>query len=306
MSRRKRHFSTVSRPSLETTQAQRHILQQLKRKERDFSVAKSVNESPDRKEQIKQAERRGHSLSQISIFPGNYDPVFVDAIDVEQGETDNCFSIEELTQIVRSDAGAVKSLIRHKEKGVYEVTIYVNTQPNAKPGEGTRVPVTMLVDDTLPDSYHGIQTFNQLGEVAGEGSDLAVMLIEKAYAMYKGGAKVGTWQHPGQAMATLSGNRSDIYYTNTFNEEQVIHLINQALVKELLVTASTAAMSENEQEQAQKVNPGIQEKRNYRVKEVNLSSLTIDLQHPQTSKFDISGLPISEFRKYFLKFQFSR
>jgi hypothetical protein len=306
MSRRKRHFTTVSRPSIETSQTQRQILQQLKRKERDFSVAKSVNESPDRKEQIKQAERRGHHLSQVSIFAGNYEPEFVDAIDVEQGETDNCFSIEELTQIVRSDPTAVKSLIRHKEKGIYEVTIYVNAQPNAKPGEGTRIPLTMLVDDTLPNSYHGVQTFNQLGEVSGEGGDLAVMLIEKAYAMYKGGANVSTWKHPGEAMAALSGNRSDIYYTNAFNEKQVIHLINQALVKELLVTASTGAMSENEQEQAQKVNPGIQEKHNYRVKEVNLSSLTIYLQHPQTSRFDISGLPISEFRKYFPKFQFSR
>lgn len=308
MSPRKRHLSKTFRPpNLETTIAQREILQQLKRKEKQFSAVKSLNESSERKEQIKQAARHGHSLSQISIFSGNYDPQFVEAIDVEQGETDTCFSLEELTHIVRSDPSSAKSLIRPKGKGFYEVTIYVNSKTNAKPGQGTRVPVTILVDDTLPNSYQGIQTFNQIGQVSGDGKgELAVMLIEKAYALYKGGSKVSTWKHPGEAMAILSGNRSDIYYTNSFNENQVINLINHGLSKELLVIATTPAMSENTQEEAQRINQGIQEKCNYRVKEVNLSSMTIDLQHPQTSKFDIRGLKISDFRKFFLKFSVSR
>jgi hypothetical protein len=307
MSRRQRHFSTILRPNIEATAAQRQFWQQLNRKERNFPPSKSLKETPNKEKELRQEQKGGDKLTQVSILAGNYNPLFVDAIDVEQGDTDTCFALEELVRTARSDPDTIKNLIRPKGNGMYEVTIYINPQANAKPGEGKRTAVTITVDDTLPTSYSGIQAFTQTGEVSGnEKSSLWIMLIEKAYALYKGGANVSTWKHPGEAMATLSGNRSDIYYTNSFNEQQVAHLIGHALSKELLVSAFTPAMSDNLQEQAQQVNPGIQERRIYRVKEVNLSSLTIDLQHPQSSKFDISGLRISEFRKYFHKFQFSR
>ncbi len=255
---------------------------------------------------IKQSDNRSKSLS-LAGFKGKYQPLFIEPNDVEQGQVANCYLLANMVALARTNPDGMTKYIRPKENGVYEVTIYVNSQPNAQGGKGSKTPVTLNVDDILPPSNYGKSAFAQRGEVnVGGQVELLLMLIEKAYATYKGTYDASLWSKPEEAISQLTGNNSDTYNTDKFSDKQVANIINSALVKRLAVTTVTPTMSENAKERAANINLGITEKTTYNVKKVDTSSLTISLQSSWGSAYDVNNLYISEFRTFFHRVQLRR
>ncbi len=250
---------------------------------------------------------RSPKSSNLAKFKGKYQPLFVDVNDVEQGRVANCEFLANMAALARTNPDGMTKYIRPKENGVYEVIIYVNSQPNAQGGKGSKTPITPTVDDILPPSNYGKSAFAQQGEVTVGGKvELLLMLIEKAYATYKGTYDASLWSKPEEAISQLTGNNSDTYNTDKFSDRQVANIINSALVKSLSVITATPAMSENTKERAANINPGITEKTTYNVKKVDPSSLTISLQSSWGSAYDVNNLSISEFRRFFHRVRLRR
>ena len=132
------------------------------------------------------------------------------------------------------------------------------------------------------------------------------MLIEKAYATYKGTYDASIWSKPEEAISQLTSNSSDTYSTDKFSDRQIVNIINSALVKSLSVTTATPSMSENAKESAANINRGITERTTYNIKKVDPSSLTISLQSSWGSAYDVNNLSISEFRKFFSQIRLRR
>ena len=255
---------------------------------------------------IKERDRTSKSSS-LAKFKGKYQPLFVEPNDVEQGQVANCEFLANMAALARTNPDGMKKYIRPKENGVYEVTIYVNSQSNAQGGNSPKTPITLTVDDILPPSNYGKSVFAQQGEVTVGGKvELLLMLIEKAYATYKGAYDASLWSKPEEAISQLTGNNSDTYNTDKFSDRQVAKIINSALVKSLSVTTATPAMSENTKERAANINRGITEKTTYNVKKVEPSSLTISLQSSWGSAYDVNNLSISEFRRFFHRVRLRR
>ena len=255
---------------------------------------------------IRQSDRN-FKPSKSAGFKGKYQPLFVNPNDVEQGQVANCEFLANMAALARTNPDGMTKYIRPKENGVYEVTIYVNSQPNAQGGKVAKTPVTLTVDDILPPSNYGKSSFAQQGEVNAIGKvELLLMLIEKAYATYKGTYDASLWSKPEEAISQLTDNNSDTYNTDKFSDKQIANIINSALVKSLSVITATSAMSGNARERAANINPGITEKTTYNVKKVDPSSLSISLQSSWGSACDVNNLSISEFRKFFHKVRLRR
>ncbi len=236
----------------------------------------------------------------LAGFKGKYQPSVVEFNDVEQGLVANCYLLTNMAALARTNPDSMTKYIRPKENGVYEVTIYVSSQPNAQLEKGSKTPVTLTIDDILPFSNYGKSAFAQKGQLnVGGQVELLLMLIEKAYATYKGTYDANLWSKPQEAISQLTVNNNDTYNTDKFNDIQIANIINTALVKNLSVTTATPAMSENTKERAANINPGITEKTTYKVRKVDPSSLTISLQSSWGSAYDVNNLSISEFRRFF-------
>ncbi len=255
---------------------------------------------------IKKRDRKSQSPNWAK-FQGKYQPLFVNPNDVEQGQVPNCYLLAEMVALARTNPDEMMKYIRPKENGVYEVTIYVNSEPNAKINQGSKTPVTFILDDILPPSNYGKSAFEQRGEVSVFGEEqLLLMLIEKAYATYKGTYDSSLWSQPEMEISELTSNSSDTYHTDKFSDKQLANIIDSSLIKTLSVTTATSTMSENAKERAANINRGITERTTYNVKKVDPSSLTINLQSSWGSSYDVNNLSISEFRKFFHRIRLRR
>ena len=255
---------------------------------------------------IKKSDRKSQA-PKWAKFQGKYQPLFVNANDVEQGQVPNCYLLAEMVALARTNPDEMTKYIRPKENGVYEVTIYVNSEPNAKINSGSKTPITLILDDILPPSNYGKSAFEQTGQVSVFGEEqLLLMLIEKAYATYKGTYDSSLWSKPEMEISELTSNNSDTYHTSKFSDKQLANIIDSCLIKTLSVTTATSTMSENTKESAANINRGITERTSYNVKKVDPSSLTINLQSSWGSSYDVNNLSISEFRKFFHQIRLRR
>lgn len=251
-------------------------------------------------------EQSDRSLKPMDLagFQGTYQPLFVEINDVEQGLVPNCYFLAQMAALARSNPDAMDKYVNPKENGVYEVTIYVNSQPGGKPVKSLKTLITLTLDDILPPSNFGMSAFTKEGTINVNAKvELLLMLIEKAYATYKGTYNPNLWTKPNEAISKITTNNSDTYKNDKFNDKQVANIINSSLEKQLEVTTKTETMSENAKEEAANINKGITEKTTYKVIKVDPISLTISLESSLGSANDITNLPISEFRKFFREFR---
>ncbi len=129
--------------------------------------------------------------------------------DLTQGRIGDCYLIAALAALARSDPDLIRRMIRDNGDGTYTVTFYQQRGPFAfwQP-EYTPVEVTVTPDFPL-DGREPI--FVRPGDTSGGQRELWPMIVEKAYAQYRGGYDniIGGWG--GEAMETLTGVPSEWY-----------------------------------------------------------------------------------------------
>ncbi len=88
-----------------------------------------------------------------AFVKGQYDPHVVDPNEVEQSQIANCYSIAAMASLARANPDAIQRLIQPKGKGVYDVTIDINSNTNElthvvqKPGGKIMTTQTKLSSD---------------------------------------------------------------------------------------------------------------------------------------------------------------
>jgi hypothetical protein len=86
-----------------------------------------------------------------------------------------------LAAIARANPSLIRNMIKDNGDGTYNVTLYI--QDNFW---SSRSPKVVKVKSTFP-ANNGNPAYSQIGDRGKKGPELWVMLIEKAYAMSKGG-----------------------------------------------------------------------------------------------------------------------
>jgi hypothetical protein len=186
--------------------------------------------------------------------------------------------------------------------------------------------VTLYVEDRWWSTSKGAKVFNVtadfpknaagfMGAATGDssatlGKELWPMLLEKAYAIYKGSYSATEWGDSAAAMECLTGQESDnllsgFLDTNTKPKALAEH-IETSMKDGRAVTAGTSAWDATLKKEAQaKYGTNFAAKHEYAVKGVNVSAATIDLENPWADQAgkpagnrDIVGVSIDDVRKY--------
>ena len=121
------------------------------------------------------------------FIQGEDDELDIAFNDIDQGSLGDCYLLAALSSIALNDPESIRKMIKPLGAGLYAVTFY------DKDDDGKLVAqMPVLVDDTFPASSSGTPKYAREGDRSEAGSELWVMLIEKAWAMSIRAEKVGT------------------------------------------------------------------------------------------------------------------
>jgi Flp pilus assembly pilin Flp len=138
------------------------------------------------------------------------DEAAADPNDVSQGAIADCYLIASFAALAYADPSVIERAIRDNGDGTYTVTFYEN---------GTPVEIVVTADFPMRD---GQPVFAGYGDQTGAGeAELWIMILEKAWAQYKGSwaAIEGGWA--GDPLAAITGQPSDYLPSGTFELEDV-------------------------------------------------------------------------------------
>jgi hypothetical protein len=208
--------------------------------------------------------------------------------DVRQGYLGDCYFLAAIQAIAQSDPGALEKLIKDNGDGTYEVTLYVYKTFIS----WNRSPVKITVDATVPTYKGGTNPV-----YAGKGdNELWVLLLEKAYAKYKGDYGDIEGGNPSKAMGVLLSEDGSDFDTDDFTDEELKAKIKAALDGNKAITASSNSKTKK------KESVTVDGQLIYYSHAYNLLSLTGDevyLQNPHGANH--VRLSISDFKKYYRK-----
>ena len=151
--------------------------------------------------------------------------------DVKQGYLGDCYFLAAIQAIAQSNPAALKKLIKDNGDGTYDITLYVHKYFIS----WNRRPVIITVNATVPVAEGGTRPI-----YAGVGDqELWVLLLEKAYAQYKGDYGDIEGGYASKAMGVLLGENGDTFSTRALSDEDLAAKIQAALDGRQAITASS-------------------------------------------------------------------
>ena len=154
-----------------------------------------------------------------------------DPNDVSQGAIADCYLVASLAALAYADPSVIERAIRENPDGTYTVTFYEDGKP-----------IEIVVTADFP-MRSGQPVFAGYGDQSASGDvELWIMIIEKAWAQYKGSwaAIEGGWA--GDPLAAITGQPSTYLPSGTFEIEDVQTYLDEGYA----VTAGTLAPEEVE------------------------------------------------------------
>lgn len=127
--------------------------------------------------------------------------------DVRQGGLGDCWVLAGLAAVARTHPDVVRNAVRDNGDGTYTVTFY---EPRSwyDPRGPKKVEVTVTSDFPMKD---GNPVFAKPGDSVDDDPELWVMIVEKAYAQYKGGYDaLDSGGPPEEFLEALTGQDADI------------------------------------------------------------------------------------------------
>lgn len=261
-----------------------------------------------------------------AFVKGTGDTNYVDPNDVKQGSLGDCYLLAAMMAVAKSNPSAIQKLIKPKGKGIYEVSLYVSQQIKTVYrrirllGRTIRIPVgrkivkvpqIITVTDSFPVGSNGKAAFAKTADLTPESEpELWVMLLEKAYAVYMGGYDKIEGGDPGKAMEILTGNSSRTFPSDSYSDKQMTNIIKYAVKHQLPITAASRTLSYEKNGKTLPNSLGLEAEKygivgNHAYVINNISGSNLDLRNPWGSHH-ISGLSISNFRKFFYNVQINR
>jgi hypothetical protein len=276
-----------------------------------------------KKAKIDQKIAKYRQIQGKAFVKGQGDTDYVDPNDVKQGSLGDCYLLAAMMAIAKTNPGAIQKLVKEKDKGIYEVSLYVSQQVKTiyrrirllgrtiKIPVGrkvVKVPKVITVTDTFPVGNNGKAAFAKTADLTPESEpELWVMLIEKAYAIYMGGYDKIEGGDPGKAMEMLTGNSGRTFKCDSYSDKQMTNIIKYAIKHQLPITAASRTLSYEKNGKTLPTALGIEAEKygivaNHAYIVNNISGTNVDLRNPWGSHH-VSGLSISNFKKFFYNIQ---
>jgi len=240
-----------------------------------------------------------HKDASFDEYTGDYSGAGASPDDVKQGALGDCYLLAALAAVARANPKAIEDMISDKGDGTYDVTIYVDTAWFGKKLE-KRV---INVKPTFP-SKDGKPVYAKQGGAGAGGPRLWAMLIEKAYAIHKGGYDDIEGGYGGPAMEAITGKVSTVVKTSSKTEEEIADLVDAAQQAGQAITAGAdwALLKSTKAEAAKDGIPSLNHE--YAVIKVDKAAKTIDLQNPWGFSH-VKDLPLAKFKKWFSDLSFN-
>lgn len=213
--------------------------------------------------------------------------------DVDQGGLADCYFLAALGAIAHSNPDHIRNMISDNGDGSYNVTLFGDEN-----FWGDRSPEVHTVRPNIPLREDGTPAYAGLGD----GPELWVAIVEKAFAQREGGYDEIEWGNAGNAMEILTGNDSTTVNIGGLSGEAILTGIQAKLDAGKPVTASSKDFGDSEKKTEAADNAGIVGKHVYVVEAVDVEAGTIDLFNPWGSGHQ-RGLSVDDFKTFFRRYQ---
>jgi hypothetical protein len=240
-----------------------------------------------------------HKDATFEDYTGDYTGRGASPSDVKQGGLGDCYLLAALAAVARANPKVIEEMIKDNGDGTYDVTIHVDTAWWGKKLEKK----TIKVKSTFP-TKDGKPVYSKEGETGADGPRLWVMLIEKAYAIHKGGYDDIEGGFGGPAMEAITGKASAIVKTSSKTEQEIADLVEAKIAAGEAITAGAdwALLKSTKAKAAADGIPSLQHE--YAVSGIDKTALTIDLQNPWGFSH-VTALPLAKFKKWFTELSFN-
>jgi hypothetical protein len=159
--------------------------------------------------------------------------------DVQQGYLADCYFPSAIASIANVDASVFPKIMKDNGDGTYSVTFQKRDRSTGK-----LTPETVKVDGDLYIGKDGGPFYGRsAGDKAPQSMELWFPLLEKAYAVWKGGAKgydaVGSGGFSSDVFQAILGKKGVAKTITTDNGDAIFADIQKQLAKHLPVSAGT-------------------------------------------------------------------
>lgn len=217
--------------------------------------------------------------------------------DVHQGQLGDCNLMAPLAAVARAKPAAIQRLITSNNDGTYNVTLfYKNHFWNDRTAHTIQVTSQFYTDSSGNPYYAGYGS-------TGGASELWVMLIEKAFAKWKGGydAAAGS-MFDREGLELITGKDATESRVSHGSEDDLLKAINDALAAGDALTVNTSTSRwgdwwENDADRKRMDTYKIVKEHAYSIEAVDTKAKTVNLRNPWGFQH-ITGLPVSVFRQY--------
>ncbi len=141
---------------------------------------------------------------------GTGEATAVDLNDVDQGGLGTCYLMASLASLAQQHPELIEKMIRDNGDGTYTVTFHEKRCETAV-GPCTYVDVPITVDMGFPTGPYDGYNFGEPGDTTAKNREIWSMLIERAYAKWKGGYDQINGGWPADALSALTGMDSSTY-----------------------------------------------------------------------------------------------
>jgi hypothetical protein len=292
-------MSVLAAPHALRSQAVQRSLLPLRSTLGNRALARVLTAPPQRVLAREPPPRDTHKGSTLKQIKGK---AFVNGVspeDVKQGALGDCNLLAPAAAVAFAGPSKIRSLITDNGDDTYNVTLYYRdhfwTDLTA---HVFTVTSSFYVDDD------GNPLYAKAGDTGPDGPELWVMLIEKAFAKYKGSYEVAggaMWDKEG--LELLTGNDAKETNPRDWQPDLALGFIKGALDAGEAVTACTSTnrwdkwWRTDEEKKEIEANKIVLDHA-YAITDVDKDARTIKLRNPWGYQH-IDALPFSVFRKYF-------
>ena len=222
----------------------------------------------------------------------------------------DCYLMAGMAAVAKSNPDAIKKLIKAKDDGTFDVTLYIKDESTGK-----RSPKVINVTAEFPkkkDSskprYAGFGDVTKSEEGTIDKRELWPMLLEKAFAQYNYGYDAIESGSAGKAMELFTGGSHQYHSLNSMEEDNILTALRMALDAKIAITASS---KDDLKLDGSKTKEGVVPNHAYVVMEVDTTKKTISLYNPWSirhlgksgdvggTKRDLPAISIKTFKDQF-------
>lgn len=222
-----------------------------------------------------------------AFIQGKGDSSAAAANDVSQGQLGDCYFVAALAALAHTRPDVLQKKITEHGDGTYTVHFY----------EGGDV----RVDNRFPTKDGQVQFAAEGDTSAQEGSELWVMLIEKAWAAKKGGyekirgSKVS--MSSTDAMQAVTGATTRVYRPGSMSGDEIIATLVEARKNRWPATIGVKNLSAPADIKACKA-VGLVPNHAYAVLDVDESAKTVSVYNPWGAEYQVPPLKTDDIKKY--------